>query len=142
MVILFGSFFIISVFFICIGVWLFKKFKKGCTQRVIGQLSRTTSHHRYNAPSLSQSNTYTSYYEYYYNGEMHEVRAHTTMGDIETEGGVEIFIDPNNPKKHYRKKDLLVPAFFFGLGLVMLCITLYYANLAFDFMFYIRYKIL
>lgn len=123
-VILFGAFGIVSIGLIVVGIVLYRKYTSACTVRVIGKYSRTTTHYREHAASNDRYDS-TDYYEYFYNGQSYEVRAHSPWESKEVDGGVEIFIDPSDPTRHYRKADLINALIFSGIGIAMFVIILY-----------------
>ncbi|MGN0438536.1 MAG: hypothetical protein ACI4F4_08450 [Lachnospiraceae bacterium] len=132
------DFIIISVFmFISIGVIIigcisFFSTIKGCTVEVTAIVEKTEKHHSY---EKNHTRTY-GVLGYDYNGVHYNSRGGRITSTYQVGSRQMIKINPNNPQKHYQKKDLLIPITLLGVGGFMACLSMFYGIIIlFDILF-------
>lgn len=99
----------------------------GCTMPVEGQIVEVKR-----TRSQSGKHLYHLTLGYEVNGQMYRSKALTNMGRRNPQEVQQLFVDPDNPVRQYRKKDLLMPDFLMLWGG---CVFVILLGIIFTFIF-------
>ena len=92
---------------------------KGCTMPVEGRIAEVIRIRRHKGKHY-----YKITLEYEVNGQTYQSKARTNLGRRNSQEVQHLLVDPNNPVRQYRKKDLLFPDFLMLWGVCVFVILL------------------
>lgn len=110
---------VLALVFFIIGFFWRKSNMNGCTLEVEGRIVEVKRVRRNNRQRF-----YQVILGYEVNGQTYQSKALTNLGR-RTPGAVQqIFVNPQNPVKQYRKKDLIIPSFLMFWGVFVFVLLL------------------
>ena len=116
-------FLFVSILLLWISKVVKRRIKRNCCLEIEAIVEDHSFHHDYGANSSRRTNIYG----YDYAGKHYTVLARTRIGGVSPVGSRQmVIIDPDNPQDCYRRKDLIFPMALRGIGILMLCDSLFY----------------
>lgn len=111
---------ILATVLLIIGINWKKRIRAGCTTKVMGQIIEAN---RMRTNGTNRKYVYLYTIRYHYNGVEYRLQVRNQRRQDESKEQ-ELFINPDNPQKVYRKENLLIPNFLIIWSIMVFLVAL------------------